>query len=79
MHTDSNKETEVFMRGAVCILLSFMLLFTLSVCDTPEQPYMAAWWGLMFPQMFAQPDGGDQVTFTWPFLNRLLYLFRSNG
>lgn len=66
------------MRGAVCILLSFMLLFTLSTCEMPEAPRVTAWWGLMFPQVFARPDGSEQVTFTWPFLNRLLCLFWTN-
>ena len=60
------------MKGAVCILLSFMLLFTLSACEPPKDA--AAWWGLFFPQMFAQPNGTDRVIFEWPLITNFLRL-----
>ena len=63
------------MRGAICILLSFMLLFTISSCQPPENPRLAAWWGLFFPQMFFIPDGSDRVVFEWPLVTRVLRLF----
>ena len=78
------------MRSAICILLSFMLLFTLSTVEAPDlstveapdlstveapdAPHLSAWWGLLFPQMFAQPDGTERVIFTWPLMTRLIRL-----
>lgn len=67
------------MRGAVCILLSFMLLFTLSTLEMPADPRASAWWGLLFPQMFARPDGAEQVTFVWPMVTRIVRWFGLNG
>lgn len=67
------------MRSAICILLSFMLLFTLSTLDTPDNPRIAAWWGLLFPQMFAQPDGSEQVIFRWPLVTQIIRWFGLNG
>lgn len=67
------------MRGAVCILLSFILLFTLSTVDVTEHTQLSAWWGLLFPQMFARPDGTESVTFTWPFFEMVFKTFRMNG
>ncbi len=63
------------MRGAICILLSFMLLFTLSTCPPPANARLSAWWGLLFPQMFAIPDGSERVTFEWPLVMRVFRLF----
>jgi len=60
------------MRGAVCILLSFMLLFTLSCCEPPDDPRLSAWWGLLFPQMFLRPGGGEKVIFEWPLVMRVI-------
>jgi len=56
------------MKGAVCILLSFLLLFTLSACEPPREA--TAWWGLFFPQIFARPNGTENVTFEWPLITR---------
>ncbi|MBR5231123.1 MAG: hypothetical protein IKW00_02615 [Clostridia bacterium] len=61
------------MKTAFCILLCFTLLFTLSACEPPKK--VAAWWGLFFPQMFAAPNGSEQVTFEWPLITRFLRLF----
>ncbi len=63
------------MRGAVCILLSFMLIFTLSLCDPPENARLSAWWGLLFPQMFMRDNGSEQVVFAWPLMMRVFRLF----
>ena len=63
------------MRFAVCLLLSFVLLFTLSTLDAPAHPRLNAWWGLLFPQMFIQPDGSERVTFTWPLVTRIIRLW----
>ena len=63
------------MRGAICILLSFMLLFTLSASDVPERTRLSAWWGLLFPQMFSVPDGSERVVFEWPLVMRVFRLF----
>jgi len=60
------------MRGAICILLSFMLLFTLSICEPPENPRTAAWWGLLFPQMFMRDNGSEKVVFEWPLVMRVI-------
>ena len=67
------------MRSAVCILLSFMLFFSIGTLDVPKNSRLTAWWGVLFPQVFAQPDGTEQVTFTWPFLERLFLALRLNG
>jgi len=67
------------MRGAVCILLSFMLLFALSSVREPFVNESRAWWGLLFPQVFAQPDGSEQVTFVWPFFDGLWRILKMNG
>ena len=56
------------MKSAFCILLSFMLLFTISVCEPPKKS--TAWWGLFFPQMFALPNSTDTVTFEWPLITQ---------
>lgn len=63
------------MRNAICILLSFMLLFTLSACPPPTDSHLSGWWGLLFPQLFAQPDGSERVTFVWPMFTRLVRMF----
>jgi len=67
------------MRNAVCILLSFLLVFSIGTLDMPADTQLTAWWGLLFPQFFAQPDGTEQVTFAWPLLERMFRLLRFNG
>ena len=67
------------MRSAVCILLSFLLLFSIGTLDMPQDSRLTAWWGLLFPQVFAQPDGTEQVTFTWPLFEKVFRVLRLNG
>jgi len=49
-----------------------MLLFTLSICEPPENPRTAAWWGLLFPQMFMRDNGSEKVVFEWPLVMRVI-------
>ena len=67
------------MRNAVCILLSFMLLFTVSTFDAPRDARLSAWWGLLFPQLFMQPDGSERVTFVWPMWTQMIRFWGMNG
>lgn len=72
------------MRDAMCFLLTMILLFScLYAGGTPEAlppARQSAWWGLLFPGLFAQPsDGGDGVTFVWPLLRQVWGFFRRNG
>ncbi len=73
------------MRDAMCFLLTMILFFScLYAGGAPEAlppARQSAWWGLLFPGLFARPGGGDGdgVTFVWPLLREVWGFFRRNG
>ena len=74
------------MRNALSLLMSLVLFCTLVIGGSvpqalPTPAYrVRAWWGLLYPGLFSLPAGdGEGVTFTWPLLEYLVGLFRSNA
>lgn len=71
------------MRDVLCYLLTLTLLFScISIGSAPPclpPPREAAWWGLIFPGLCTDPEGGDSVTFDWPLLRRLMGVLRRSG
>ena len=62
------------LRALLALCLVCLIVFACAAsAGRPAGPRVSAWWGLLFPGLFA-PD--EPVIFTWPLVEQVMRLLR---